>query len=64
MKWDNAWREVMADRGGDNMSTLKYESILRESGAFGEVNVEKVEVLISGQTDGENFYYVLKSSDG
>jgi hypothetical protein len=64
MKWDNAWKEVMEDRGRDYMAAMKFESILRESGAFSEVNVKKVEIPISGQTDGEYMNRVLIWSDG
>jgi hypothetical protein len=63
-KWHNTWKEVMKDRDTDIWSSLKYESLIKESGAFSEVNVTKLKAPLSGQTDGENYCLILKSSDG
>ena len=44
----------MAEREIDNCSPLKYESLLKDSGAFSEINAKKIDIPLSGQSDGEH----------
>ena len=53
----------MAERGIDNCSSLKYESLLKESGAFSEIHVRKIDAPLSGQSDGEHCCYILNNSN-
>jgi hypothetical protein len=47
------WKEILKERDIITTFSKEYESFLKESGAFSEVNVLKLCAPVSGQTDGE-----------
>lgn len=52
-KWLAGWEEAMKLRGVDIRAATKYESFLKQSGMFTEVHADKLDVFVSGQTNGE-----------
>ena len=51
--WINAWDKMMEARELDARAAIKHESLLRESGVFSEIKVDKLYLPISEQTGGE-----------
>ena len=51
--WINAWDKMMEARDLDARAAIKHEPLLRESGVFSEIKVDKLYLPLSEQTDGE-----------
>ena len=51
--WLEAFDKMMGARDLDTRAAIKHEPLLRESGVFSEIKVDKLYLPISEQTDGE-----------
>ena len=52
------WSTILKERGISSTAVRDYESALRESGLYSEIEVHKVSVPVSGQTEGQ-FHAIL-----